>query len=110
MGRGWFIWGILILSATTYIIAVFIKNILNFFIYLFDFLNYPKPHTPNIWTWLFGAPSQNNSAHPTNDDSENHSGEESGKDPRGSQNLDPAKVMEEGKGAGFTMRPINGQT
>jgi hypothetical protein len=110
MGRGWFVGAILILSATTYIMAFFIKDILNFFIYLFHFLNYLKPHTPNIWTWPFGVPSQNNSAQPTNDDSENHSGEESGKDPRGSQNQDPAKVMEEGKVIGFTMPPINGPT
>jgi hypothetical protein len=99
------------LSAATYIMAIYIGNIL-------DFLKYPTtPHapraTPNIWTWLFGVPSQSSSAHLTNEDSGKHSGEESGKESVVSpQNLDPAhpKVMEEGKGAGFTMPPINGRT
>ena len=45
MGRLWFLLSILILSIFTYLMAIYIQNIL-------DFFNRRRPvHGPNIWTW-----------------------------------------------------------
>ncbi len=105
-GRAWFVGAIFIMSVSTYILAVYIGNVL-------DFFKYPPPpggrgkkprseNPPNLWKWLclvfdtisrlFQVSERNKASQPTREKPKD-------KD-QGLQN--EQKSMEEGKANGTT--------
>jgi hypothetical protein len=121
MGRKWFVGAILIMSAATYITAIFIGTIIEF---LKDYIQrifgpsskktrHPGP-MPRKRMKLFRMTNPNNSPDSTHKQSEKHTEKEDDfekhvEDINGAQRRDPKhpKSIEEGKGPGITDNAVD---